>query len=233
MPKFNPLTIVHTPMKSPDADQNTSDNTDEPITEIRKTETADDRDIRTVPPDLEPHEFPDAATVQIADYELWIANRDAINPDNLDTMGLDPEHVVTVNERPSPATTDHHPLSDGFVNDHDDFCDAVDTARERIAQDGTTIVNCAAGVSRSTTVMATALAAEYSLLLPEAITTIRKYRTNAHPHPKLQINAYGYLGSRENYPDALDYIEAICDSVRLRGSDGVHVEKIKEALTDA
>jgi atypical dual specificity phosphatase len=218
-------------MEQPDAD--TADSTDDYLLGIENCEPAADRDIRTVPPDLEPHEFPDAAAVQIAEYDIWIANRDAIDPNNLDTMGLNPEHVVSVNKKPSPATTDHHPLNDGFVNAHDDFCAAVEAARERITQDGTIIVNCAAGISRSTAVIATALAAEHDFPLSEAINMIRRYRKNAHPPPKLQINAYGYLGSHENHPDAIEHIETLTDSVRLRGSGSSYVDEIRSTVSDS
>lgn len=227
--KFNPMTGEHAGMEPQNNDLKTGDGPPE-NGDTDGEETSSDRDMRTVPPDLDAHEFPDAAAVRIAGCDLWIANGDAVEPDNLDTMGLDPEYVVSVNKRVTAATTDYHPLDDGRVNDHEAFCDAVDTARKRITQDGTVIINCAAGISRSSTVMATALAAEYTFPLQEAIHTIQQYREQANPHPKLQINAYGYLGSVEGFPGVAEYVDKLSDEHRLRYKEQQRVEEILAAI---
>lgn len=71
-------------------------------------ETADV--IRTVPEDADPARFPRALAARIGNRNLWIGNQGASRPDNLDTMGLDPTAVITVNREATAATTDHYPL---------------------------------------------------------------------------------------------------------------------------
>lgn len=171
---------------------------------------------RTVPSDATPGwQFPDAIAVQIGDRDLWIADNGGIDPGNLDAMGLDPEYVVSVNRRPSDATTDHHPLKDGYLNTQADFTAAVEAARERIQAEGTVIVNCAAGVSRSSTVIATAIAAEDGVTFKTALEEIRQTRERAYPHTKLQVSAQAYLASVEDRDAAATELEKLAKGVSL------------------
>lgn len=188
-------------------------------------------DRRTLPPDIDTaHLFPDAIAVQIGTRDLWIANGNAVKPENLAAMGLDPDFVVSVNSQPTAATTDHHPLRDGFVNQFTAFCEAVDTARDRIQSDGMVIINCAAGISRSTTVMATALAVEEDLTLGQAVNTIQQHREQARPHGKLLFTAHAYLGVVANQEDNIEATLSVVDDItdRTTASEQVHVENIVE-----
>ena len=142
-----------------------------------------DRAVRTIPYDVAPEKFPTALAARIGDRNLWIANGGAIESNHLSAMNLDPEYVVTVNQNATWATTDHHPLKDGFINDQEEFADAVATTRDSIRADGTVIVNCSAGISRSTTVIATAIAAEDDLSFEAAVDEIKDTRPRAQPHP--------------------------------------------------
>jgi atypical dual specificity phosphatase len=174
---------------------------------------------RTVPPDADPAKFPTAFAARVGDRNLWIANGGAIDPEHLSAMNLNPEYVVSVNRTATRATTDHHPLKDGYINDQQDFSAAVETTRERIHADGTVIVNCAAGISRSSTVIATAIAAEDDLSFEDAVEEIRDTRPRARPHPKLQLNAHAYLVNIENRSESRDQLSELAESAQFRAED--------------
>jgi atypical dual specificity phosphatase len=171
--------------------------------------------VRTLPPDVPPSRFPEALAARIGDRELWIANGGAVRPTNLDALNLNPEYVVSVNRTATDATTDHHPLKDGYLNPQDKFTAAVEAARKRLQQDGTTIVNCAAGVSRSSTIIATAIAAEDEVAFKTALEEIRQTRERAYPHTKLQVSAQAYLASIENREEATTELEKLAKGVSL------------------
>jgi atypical dual specificity phosphatase len=176
--------------------------------------------IRTIPEDSNPTQnYPKAVAARIGDRELWLGNSGAIEPDNLATMGIDPEYVVSVNKRTTTATTDHHPLVDARINDPDQFATAVETARERYRQSGTLLVNCAAGISRSTTVVATVLAVEEDMAFEQAVSAIRDTRQLATPHRKLQINAYSYLVTEHGRETARDELRSLVESAYIGGED--------------
>jgi atypical dual specificity phosphatase len=195
------------------------------------TDTVEGGDTRTIPADGSPgYPFPEAVAVRIGNRDLWIANGDAVIPDNLDELGINPMYVVSLNRRATNATTDHHHLEDAEVNPHDDFTAAVDAARKRISQDGTTIINCAAGVSRSATVMATALAAEQDIPLWEAIELVEESRERATPHTKLQVNAYAYLADVESRQEAIDGFIDACEKVSPNGTDTERMDELTQIL---
>jgi predicted protein tyrosine phosphatase len=184
------------------------------------------RRVRTVPRDVDPEKFPQALAARIGDRKLWIANSGAVESNHLSAMDLDPEYVVSVNKNETWATTDHHPLKDGFVNDQAEFSAAVETTREHIRADGTVIVNCAAGISRSSTVIATALAAEEERSFAAAVEEINETRPRARPHPKLKLNAFAYLVNVENRTEARRQLQSLADSTPLRSRDGDITEEL-------
>jgi len=175
--------------------------------------------VRTVPQDADPAKFPTALAARIGDRDLWIANGGAIEPDHLAAMQLDPEYVVSLNRTATEATTDHFPLKDGYVNHQQKFSAAVETTREHIRAGGTVIVNCAAGISRSSTVLATALAAEDNISFDTAVDEIKNTRPRARPHPKLKLNAYAYLVNVDNRTEAREQLSELGDSPHHRGDD--------------
>jgi atypical dual specificity phosphatase len=159
--------------------------------------------VRVHPPDAGQGPGSRAAVAARVDEGLWIANWRGVLPEKLDAMNLDPEYVVSVNQRPSEATTDHHPLDDGCINPYDEFTAAVEAARKRLQQDGTVIVNCAAGVSRSASVIATAVAAEQERAFGSVVDDIQANRDGANPHSKLKLSGIAYLAGIEDRPEPL------------------------------
>ena len=188
-----------------------------------------DSPVRTIPHDADPDTFPQALAARIGDRDLWIANGGAIESNHLAAMDLDPEYVVSVNQTETWATTDHHPLKDGYVNDQQKFSAAVETTRERIRDDGSVIVNCSAGISRSSTVIATAIAAEDEVSFEDVVEEIRATRPRARPHPKLQLNAYAYLVNVENRSEAREQLKELTKSDQLRNQADDIIEKLLSA----
>jgi len=182
--------------------------------------------VQTVPKDPDPGLPPKAIAARVGNRDLWIGNVGAIKPRLLSGLELNPEYIVTVNETATAATTDHYPLKDEHVNDHQKFSAAVETTRTHIRSEGTVLVNCSVGVSRSATVIATAIAAEDMMSFDAAVAEIRKHRPRANPHPKLQLNAYAYLMTEENRVDARHQIEALVDNMHLQSENGKAIQEL-------
>ena len=138
-----------------------------------------DLPVQTVPEKPDPDLSPKATAARVGNRDLWIGNFGAIKPRILTEIDLDPEYVVSVNGTTTTVTTDHHPLKDGYVNDHQQFSDAVTTTRSHIRNEGTVLGNCSVGVSKSATVIATAIAAEDGLSFDAAVAGIREHRPRA------------------------------------------------------
>lgn len=101
--------------------------------------------------------------------------------------------VITLCEPELDPTTSYHPMFDGPGNDYRDFVAAVEDARAAIREEGEVLIHCAAGISRSSTVMATALAAEEDRDFDEVVVEIRQHRLIARPNPALRALARDYL----------------------------------------
>jgi len=182
--------------------------------------------VQTVPENPDPGMAPKAVAAQVGGRNLWIGNVGAIKPRLLDEMDFNPEYVVSVNGTATAITTDHYPLKDEHINDHQQFSNAVTTTRNRIRSEGTVLVNCSVGVSRSATVIATAVAAEDRLSFDAAVAEIRETRQRARPHPKLKLNAFAYLVTEENRAQARYQIKELVDNMCIRSQNGKAIEKL-------
>jgi len=182
--------------------------------------------VQTVPENPDPDIAPKAIAAQVGDRDLWIGNIGAIKPRLLAEMDLDPVYVVSVNGTATAVTTDHYPLKDEHINDLQQFSNAVATTRNRIRSEGTVLVNCSVGVSRSATVIATAIAAEEGLSFDVAVAKIRETRPQARPHSKLKLNAYAYLVTEENRVDARQQFEELVDSTHIRNQNLEGIKKL-------
>lgn len=127
--------------------------------------------------------------------DLFVGNAAAADPT---AHGQSFEFVLSVSSDAHPSTTHHYPLTDGPGNDWTAFEAAVDTARDLLGRDGSVLVHCKAGVSRSSTVLATALAAEDDVSFREALARVQETRPAAVPHPALQEVAVVYLAARSS-----------------------------------
>lgn len=136
---------------------------------------------------------------RIGDRDLFLGNRFAADPDACDRTF---DAVLTVAERSEPATTPHRPLVDGPEAEWSRFRAAVDAARRRHRADGSLLVHCKAGVSRSTTVIATTLATEADLRLVDGFDAVRRHRPHAVAHPWLRELAAYYVAGCGDRPPA-------------------------------
>lgn len=131
---------------------------------------------------------------RIDDRDLYIGNRLAADPDRHD-RSFEFEYVLSVGSDEYPLTTHHHPLEDGPGNEWAVFEAAVETARELYRRDGSLLVHCKAGISRSTTLLATTLAAEEDRTFADALALVQRARPFAIPHPALHERAIYYLAA--------------------------------------
>lgn len=134
-----------------------------------------------------------AVVRRIGDRDLYLGNLHAADSVAHDCSF---DSVLTVSSDERPLTTHHRPLTDGPGNDWAAFTDAVDTARRLRRHEGVLLIHCKAGVSRSSTVLATALAADEEFTFDDALTLVQQARPAAVPHPKLHELAVTYLAAR-------------------------------------
>lgn len=129
----------------------------------------------------------------IGERNLYIGNKHAADPDQHDQSF---RYVVSLSTDEYPLTTHHHSLDDGLGNDWTTFERAVDTARTLYQRDGSVLIYRTAGISRSSTIIATMLAAEESPGLHDTFMIIQQVRPSATPHPALHELAVVYLAGR-------------------------------------
>jgi atypical dual specificity phosphatase len=135
----------------------------------------------------------DEPVLAALDYRgLHLGNRHAADPGCHDRRF---DAVVSVSADAFPLTTHHHPLTDGEGNDWAAFAAAVDAVR-RLSRTADVLVNCKAGVSRSTAVLATAVAAERGGSFRDGLRTVEAARPEAVPHPALVELGAVYLAAR-------------------------------------
>lgn len=102
------------------------------------------------------------------------------------------EHVVTLSSHRQPLTTEYIPLTEGEEMEFEQFRKAVDVVRRRFGSEPT-LVQCEVGISRSSAVIATAIAAEEEMEFREALEEVKKYRKRASPRRPLREYAGRYL----------------------------------------
>jgi atypical dual specificity phosphatase len=102
-------------------------------------------------------------------------------------------HVISVSSYSQPRTTKFVPLVDGSGVEYEKFKRAVEAARAGYQQKAPTLVHCEVGISRSTAVLATVIAAEDKMTFEEALEEIRLYRPRASPQRPLRECAKHYL----------------------------------------
>jgi hypothetical protein len=127
----------------------------------------------------------------VGETDLYLGNKFAATPGH----GREFEFVLSATQEPYPLTTHHHPLADGPDNEWPTFAAAVDTARRLYRRDGPVLVHCKAGISRSSTLVATTLAAEEDRPLREALDIVHETRPRAMPNPALHEQAVLYLAA--------------------------------------
>ncbi|QKY19396.1 dual specificity protein phosphatase family protein [Halolamina sp. CBA1230] len=123
---------------------------------------------------------------------LYLGNRHAADPER---HGRRFAAVVSVSTDAYPLTTHHRPLTDGEGNDWRAFAAALDAVRRLARREGDVLVHCKAGVSRSATVLATAVAAGSGGSFRDGLVTVERARPQAVPHPALVELGVVYLAA--------------------------------------
>ncbi|WP_132058745.1 protein-tyrosine phosphatase family protein [Halorussus amylolyticus] len=129
---------------------------------------------------------------RLGDRNLFLGNELAAHPEEGDYSF---EYVLSATSQEHPLTTHHRPLTDGRGNAWSAFEAAVDTARRLYRRDGSVLIHCKAGISRSTTLAATAIAAEEETPFRDALAVVQDARPHAMPHPALHELAVVYLAA--------------------------------------
>lgn len=158
----------------------------------------DSSDADVQPPLVRPFGYVEDRPIvrRIGDRALYLGNKFAAEADQRTPQF---EFVLSATAQPSPLTTHHCPLEDGPGNDWHAFERAVDTARELYTREGSVLVHCKAGISRSSTLIATALAAEENRPFREALDIVQRARPFAMPNPALQTLAVIYLAAQPDH----------------------------------
>jgi len=130
---------------------------------------------------------------RMADRDLYLGNKFAAMPTKHDEEF---EFVISVSKETFPLTTHHHRLIDGGGNDWAAFESAVDTARSLFREEGRLLIHCKAGISRSSTLVATTIAAEEDMRFSDALAIVQDARPFAIPNPALHELAVTYLAAK-------------------------------------
>ncbi|MGA9401335.1 protein-tyrosine phosphatase family protein [Haladaptatus sp.] len=129
---------------------------------------------------------------RLGDRNLYLGNRFAACPDYHDREF---DYVLSASTEKQPLTTHHHPLIDGTGNEWFAFESAVDAARRLYRADGSLLIHCKAGISRSSTLVATTLAAEEDRRFHDALALVQEARPYAMPNPALHELSVIYLAA--------------------------------------
>ncbi|MXR21456.1 protein-tyrosine phosphatase family protein [Halobacterium bonnevillei] len=105
------------------------------------------------------------------------------------------DYVVSATGEPRALTTHHCPLIDGADNAWRAFESAAETTCALHEREGTLLVHCRAGISRSTTLAATAVAYDEGRSFVDALHVVLESHPDAVPHPALHQQAVQYLAA--------------------------------------
>lgn len=130
---------------------------------------------------------------RIGDRDLYLGNGRAADSEYHDRTF---EYVLSATQDEYPLTTHHRPLIDDAGNDWSAFERVVDTARILHRRDGSLLIHCKAGISRSSTLVATALAAEEGRRFNDSLDIVQNARPHACPNPALHKLAVVYLAAQ-------------------------------------
>lgn len=97
---------------------------------------------------------------------------------------------------PDALTVRSVPMIDGPQNEYDDFEAAAEALLSLLSDGHTVFVHCAAGISRSGSVTAAALAVRRDLSVEDAVEFVREGRPQVHPHAHLREQAERFVEQR-------------------------------------
>jgi len=195
MPGTDPSSTPGTnPSSTPDSDPSSTPGTD-PNSRPGTQRRPDGPDWwRAGPTVVRPFSYGHAAPIvrRVGEFDLFVGNAAAANPERSDHSF---DWVLSLTAESQPATTHHCPLVDGPENDWAAFEVAADAAC-RLVGEGTLLIHCSHGISRSAVITAVALAETGSRSLRGALDVVRSARPPATVHPTLRQQAVLYLAQK-------------------------------------
>jgi len=99
-----------------------------------------------------------------------------------------------LDESDSLTEENYIPLNDG-ENSNEKFEKAVQLTISKMQTETPVLVHCNMGISRSATILATAISVIYGKSFESALGNIRDVRPNVNPKPELREQAVKYLSS--------------------------------------
>lgn len=129
---------------------------------------------------------------RVGDRDVYLGNAHAADPESHDRSF---EYVLSATDERYPLTTHHRPMVDGSGNEWSVFEKAIGTSRSLYRRQGSVLIHCNAGISRSSTIIATTIAAEEDRQLRDALAAVQDARPFAMPHPALHELAVVYLAA--------------------------------------
>ena len=119
----------------------------------------------------------DGRTVDEAEWDITVITLCSV---------LDESHSLTEKS--------YIPLNDG-ENSNEKFNKAIQLTISKIQTETPVLVHCNMGVSRSATILATAISVVYGKSFESSLNDIRDVRPNVNPKPELREQALTYLSS--------------------------------------
>lgn len=122
--------------------------------------------------------------------KLYISNKK-----EAENIGKEFDQVITLCKEKNKNTTHHFPINDG-KNGQKKFDRIIDEIKSIEKEKGKTLVHCAAGMSRSPTVVSILISEKENIRFEKAHREVR----NKHPESKLSVflieQAKDYLGEK-------------------------------------
>ena len=125
---------------------------------------------------------------------LYITDLDHVK--QKETMLLPQLFVLNLSGDETAECDVYYPLRDGAMDDQMRFDGAVVNLLKHLRHGETCVVYCAAGVSRSVTVAAAALAEMEDTNWVDAFQKIKEKRPVANPNPRIKQHALKFLGEK-------------------------------------
>ena len=113
---------------------------------------------------------------------------------NVDNAELTILTVCPVFENHKLKDTHYIPLQDG-ENEQEKFDTAVEKMMNLIHHNRPVLVHCNMGVSRSATILATALSSIENISFDKTLQEIEQHKPNINPSRELRVHARNYLSS--------------------------------------
>lgn len=140
--------------------------------------------------DITPYTDEKAHWARVTDEIYFGAERAILDTNPYRSMNVDCILSLSFNHRNADKCI---PMDDGAGTSVEQIEDAVQWVEDQIEQGNRVFINCAAGISRSSTVTATVIARERDITFDAALLVVKNARERAKPHPALEETAKMYL----------------------------------------